>query len=169
MITKIQRRLCMRRFARITATLSIAVLAAVLCSCNKPVETSETTTVTESLAPVTSQTETTAVTTESVTVTTETTTETTPAETSESTDDTKATSASKTTRATEEKLNTAKGKFNYVLKNKKWKFDGEMYYRKYKDGTTAYYDKEAKSYFVMDKKGQGWYYNPDIKDFVKDE
>jgi hypothetical protein len=63
----------------------------------------------------------------------------------------------------------AKGKFNYVLKNKDWKYDGEMYYHKYKDGTVVYYDKEAKSWFLVDKSGQGWYYDSDINDFVRDE
>lgn len=56
-----------------------------------------------------------------------------------------------------------------MLKNKSWKYDGEMYYHKYKDGTIVYYDKENKSYFLIDSKGQGWYYDPDLKDFVKDE
>ncbi|MBO4681332.1 MAG: hypothetical protein J5623_05465 [Clostridiales bacterium] len=101
---------------------------------------------------------------------TETTTEITTETTSETTETTASeTSSSEKPTETEAKLNTANGKFNYVLKNKSWKFDGEMYYHKYKDGTTVYYDKEAKSYFLVDSKGQGWYYDPDIKDFVKDE
>ena len=132
-----------------------------LCACNNPAETSVSS-------------ESTSVTSSQTTSVTETATETTIETTTEITSETAETSASETSSTekpteTQAKLNTANGKFNYVLKNKSWKYDGEMYYHKYKDGTTVYYDKETKSYFLIDSKGQGWYYDSDIKDFVKDE
>ena len=154
----------MRRFARITASLSFVLLASFLCACGgspkdtKPTSVSQVQTTSASTAPSQSSSETASTTTE-LTITT-------PASSS---DETILTSPSGTPSTTAEKLNTAGGKFNHVLKIKKWKFDGEMYYYKYKDGTTVYYDKEVKSYFLIDSKGQGWYYDPDLNDFVKDE
>lgn len=151
----------MRIFARFAVPFAAVLLMASFCACKNTVETSvssestsvsasQTSSVTEPVTETTTE------------VTTETSSETTTTAASE-------TSSSQKPTETEAKLNTAKGKFNYVLKNKSWKYDGEMYYHKYKDGTIVYYDKEAKSYFVMDSKGQGWYYDPDIKDFVRDE
>lgn len=148
----------MRSFARFAGVFAAVLLMACLSSCKTP---SETAVSSESTEVSTSRT--TAVSETTTETTTRTTTETTISET------TTETTPSDTAKETKESLNTAGGKFNYVLKNKSWKFDGEMYYHKYKDGTTVYYDKEAKSYFLIDSKGQGWYYNPDIKDFVKDE
>ena len=151
----------LRGFARCAAFSAAVLLAASLCACKNTTETSVTSEITST---ATSQT----------TSITETVTETTSVTTTESTSETTTAAASETSSSqkpteTEAKLNTAKGKFNYVLKNKSWKFDGEMYYHKYKDGTIVYYDKENKSYFLIDSKGQGWYYDPDLKDFVKDE
>lgn len=152
----------MRRFKGIAVLMSAVLAAPFMCACKNVNETNLSS---ESIMVSSSQTASVTVTTTETTVqTTQETSETTLSETLSET-----TSASDTAKETKESLNTAGGKFNYVLKNKKWKFDGEMYYHKYKDGTTVYYDKEAKSYFVMDSKGQGWYYNPDIKDFVRDE
>ena len=96
------------------------------------------------------------------------TTATAPSDSSE-TETTALTTPSGTANTTAEIIHKANGKFNYVLKNKDWKFDGEMYYHKYKDGVVAYYDKETKAYFLIDSKGQGWYYDADLNDFVKDE
>ena len=140
----------MRSFARFAVLVSAVLLMASLCACNNPAETSVSS-------------ESTSVTSSQMTSITETTTET----TAETTSETAETSASETSSSekptdTQAKLNTANGKFNYVLKNKSWKYDGEMYYHKYKDGTTVYYDKETKSYFLIDSKGQGWYYDSDI-------
>ena len=153
----------MKRFSLITASLTLALAAGFLSACHKPAETSVSTTTT------TVQTTTIAEVTSSTTALTET-VPTTVSETS-------GVSGSETTpgyTATErgtyvEDRHLAKGKYNYVLKNKDWKFDGEMYYHKYKDGTVVYYDKEAKSWFVMDNKGQGWYYDAEADDFVRDE
>ena len=150
----------MRSFARFAVLVSAVLLMASLCACNNPAETSvssESTSVTSSQTTFTTET-----TTETIAETTSETTETSETTSSE-------TSSSEKPTETQSKLNTANGKFNYVLKNKSWKYDGEMYYHKYKDGTTVYYDKETKSYFLIDSKGQGWYYDSDIKDFVKDE
>ncbi|MCR4776052.1 MAG: hypothetical protein K5869_06705 [Saccharofermentans sp.] len=155
----------MKRFSLITASLSLALLTGLLCACHKPAETSVSTEYT------TVQTTTTESTTYSAV------TETTPAATpSDSAPDNSGTPAETTaeiiatqTETYVEYRHVAKGKFNYVLKNKSWKFDGEMYYHKYKDGTIVYYDKETKVWLVMDNSGQGWYYDPEINDFVKDE
>jgi hypothetical protein len=154
-------------FKKIAVLSAALLIVASLCACNTPVETStssETTSI--SISPATSGTET-------VTETTETVSETTSESTTEAAQSSVSESVSVTTSMkvteTQPKLNTAQGKFNYVLKNKSWKYDGEMYYHKYKDGTVAYYDKETKSYFLIDSKGQGWYYDPDLKDFVRDE
>ena len=150
----------MRSFVRSAAFSAAVLLTASLCACGKPSETSapsESTSISSS--PTASFTETTV----------ETTTETTTEPTTETTETTSSETTSEKTAETQPKLNTANGKFNYVLKNKSWKYDGEMYYHKYKDGTIVYYDKENKSYFLIDSKGQGWYYDPDLKDFVKDE
>ena len=150
----------MRSFVRSAAFSAAVLLTASLCACGKISETSapsESTSISSSL-------------TASVTETTvETTSETTTVTTAETTETTSSETTTEKPAETQPKLNTANGKFNYVLKNKSWKYDGEMYYHKYKDGTTVYYDKEAKSYFLVDGKGQGWYYDPDLKDFVKDE
>ena len=151
----------MRFFSRFAVPFATVLLMASLCACKNPSETSVSS-------------ESTSVSSSQITSVSETVTETTTEITTETTSETTETTASETSSSekpteTETKLNTANGKFNYVLKNKSWKFDGEMYYHKYKDGTTVYYDKEAKSYFLVDSKGQGWYYDPDIKDFVKDE
>ena len=147
----------MRSFARFAVLVSAVLLMASLCACSNPAETSVSS-------------ESTYVTSSQTTSITETSTETTAETTSETTETTSSeTSSSEKPTETQAKLNTANGKFNYVLKNKSWKYDGEMYYHKYKDGTTVYYDKETKSYFLIDSKGQGWYYDSDIKDFVKDE
>lgn len=153
----------MKRFSLITTSLMLAIITGLACACHKPsepsVSTSSSTFQTTTSSEVTSST--TALTETVPTTASETTggsvTETTP-------------SYIATERGTYvEDRHVAKGKFNYVLKNKDWKFDGEMYYHKYKDGTTVYYDKEAKSWFVMDNKGQGWYYDSEIDDFVRDE
>ena len=96
-------------------------------------------------------------------------TETTPTTPDETVTETTAEIIATATDTYVEDRHLAKGKFNYVLKNKDWKYDGEMYYHKYKDGTVVYYDKEAKSWFLVDKSGQGWYYDSDINDFVRDE
>ena len=159
-----RRRHAVRRFARITAGLSVALLLSFSCACVKDPEGSKQTSV--SMNVTSSTTEAPSQTSSEASATTTELTITTPAN---STDETILTSPSGTPSTTAEKLNTANGKFNHVLKIKKWKFDGEMYYYKYKDGTTVYYDKEAKSYFLIDSKGQGWYYDPDLNDFVKDE
>ena len=152
----------MRSFARCAAFSAAVLIAAFLCACQNTVETPVSSEITSATASQSSSV------TESVTETTaETTTETTVETTTTTT--ASETAASQKPTETESKLNTAKGKFNYVLKNKSWKYDGEMYYHKYKDGTVVYYDKENKSYFLIDSKGQGWYYDPDLKDFVKDE
>ena len=152
----------MKRFSLITVSVMLAIVAGLACACHKPKETTVTTTTTV-------QTTTTA----EVTSLTTALTETVPTTASETT----AVSGSETTPsfiATErgtfvEDRHFAKGKFNYVLKNKDWKFDGEMYYHKYKDGTVVYYDKETKYWFVMDNKGQGWYYDAEADDFIRDE
>ena len=153
----------MKRFSRITASLTLALAAGFLSACHKPAETSVSTTTTTVQTSITAE----------VTSSTTALTETVPTTASE----TSGVSGSETTpgyTATErgtyvEDRHLAKGKYNYVLKNKDWKFDGEMYYHKYKDGTVVYYDKEAKSWFVMDNKGQGWYYDSEADDFVRDE
>ena len=160
----------MRRFAGVTLILSLSMVVAMFCACHDPKEPTivttsvtetETTKASESSAATTSS-EAAASSSESLTGTAETT----PQESSESS---ALTSPSQTPSTTAQKLNNAKGKFNYVLKNKDWKYDGEMYYHKYKDGTVVYYDKETKAYFLIDSKGQGWYYDPELDDFVKDE
>ncbi len=153
----------MRCFAKITASLALILSVSLQCACHDPKQTSVPS---SSVQTVSSQTTTSQAPSSSETSETTELTLTTPLESSENTG---LTSPSNTPSTTAEKLNTANGKFNYVLKNKSWKYDGEMYYHKYKDGTTVYYDKEAKSYFLIDSKGQGWYYDPDLKDFVKDE
>lgn len=157
----------MKRFAGITAVLSLALIAGMLCSCHDP---SGTTVSSGPATEVSSETATASSSTSETGTITETTTETASVATS-NTSTTLPTNMSEIRTTVSEIVETRKamGKFNYVLKNKSWKYDGEMYYRKYKDGTTAYYDKEAKKYFLIDKKGQGWYYDPDIKDFVLDE
>lgn len=152
----------MKHISLISASLSLVLAAGLLSACHKPAETSVSTTTTV-------QTTTTA--TDEPTTTTPV-TETTPVETTASSDPSASTSSSIIATATGtyvEDRHVAKGKFNYVLKNKDWKYDGEMYYHKYKDGTVVYYDKETKYWFVMDKSGQGWYYDGDINDFVRDE
>lgn len=151
----------MKRLSLVTASLLLALAAGTLCSCHKPSETASST-----VTSVTAQT-TDMVTsaTESTTAVTDT-TPTVPSDSETSSDEPEIPSATDTYI---EDRHLAKSKFNYVLKNKDWKFDGEMYYHKYKDGTVVYYDKESKSWFVMDNKGQGWYYDPDVKDFVRDE
>ena len=155
----------MRRFKGITAALSLIMLSAVLFACHDP---KTPTVVTSSTSVTTAQTtpsETSATTTSALTETTETA----PSESSETLDATALTTPSGTANTTAEIIHKANGKFNYVLKNKEWKFDGEMYYHKYKDGVVVYYDKETKAYFLIDSKGQGWYYDADLNDFVKDE
>ena len=154
----------MHKSARLSAMLSLTLFAALLCACHNPAQTVSTSVSSQTVSSQTVTSETSATTASSETTTGI--TDTTP---TESTSELILTSPSGTPSTTAEKLNTAKGKFNYVLKNKSWKFDGEMYYHKYKDGTTVYYDKEAKSYFLIDSKGQGWYYDPELNDFVKDE
>ena len=152
----------MRRFKGITAALSLIMLSAVLFACHDP---KTPTVVTSSTSVTTAQTtpsETSATTTSALTETTETA----PFDSSETT---ALTTPSGTANTTAEIIHKANGKFNYVLKNKEWKFDGEMYYHKYKDGVVVYYDKETKAYFLIDSKGQGWYYDADLNDFVKDE
>lgn len=152
----------MRRFKGITAALSLIMLSAVLFACHDP---KTPTVVTSSTSVTTAQTtpsETSATTTSALTETTET-------APSESSETTALTTPSGTANTTAEIIHKANGKFNYVLKNKEWKFDGEMYYHKYKDGVVVYYDKETKAYFLIDSKGQGWYYDADLNDFVKDE
>ncbi|MBP5774087.1 MAG: hypothetical protein J6W36_00135 [Clostridiales bacterium] len=152
----------MRRFKGITAALSLIMLSAVLFACHDP---KTPTVVTSSTSVTTAQTtpsETSATTTSALTETTET-------APSDSSETTALTTPSGTANTTAEIIHKANGKFNYVLKNKEWKFDGEMYYHKYKDGVVVYYDKETKAYFLIDSKGQGWYYDADLNDFVKDE
>lgn len=152
----------MKRFSLITASLlPLALAAGILCSCHKPAVTtssSATTATSQTTATVTS-----------VSESTTSLTETTPAVPSDSETSFEGSIIATATDTFVEDRHLAMGKFNYVLKNKEWKFDGEMNYHKYKDGTVVYYDKESKSWFVMDNKGQGWYYDPDIKDFVRDE
>lgn len=153
----------MKRFSLIAASLSLALTAGLLCACHKPVETSVTTT--ESTTVQTTTTEAT-----TTTALTETTPTTQPSDSNpETTPEITSTVIATQTETYVEDRHLAKGKFNYVLKNKDWKFDGEMYYHKYKDGTIVYYDKEVKAWFVMDTSGQGWYYDAEVKDFVKDQ
>ena len=152
----------MKRFSLITASLSLALIAGLFCSCHKPEETTVSTTA-ATVQTTTSESTTTSAVTETTPVSEPSVSS--PETTPESTSDVIATQ----TEIDSEYRHVAKGKFNYVLKNKDWKFDGEMYYHKYKDGTTVYYDKEVKAWFVMDKSGQGWYYVAEINDFVKDE
>ena len=152
----------MRRFAGLTAVLSLVMVSALLCACHDP---KEPTIVTSSTSATTSATSSAETSTSATTALTET-TATTP---SESTDSTQLTTPSGTANTTAEIIHKANGKFNYVLKNKDWKYDGEMYYHKYSDGVIVYYDKETKAYFLIDSKGQGWYYDTELNDFVKDE
>ena len=152
----------MHRFARFTAVLSLIMVSAVLCACHDPKEPTIVTSSTSTTAVTTSATETSASSTTALTETTATTP-------SESTDSTQLTTPSGTANTTAEIIHKANGKFNYVLKNKDWKYDGEMYYHKYSDGVIVYYDKETKAYFLIDSKGQGWYYDSELNDFVKDE
>lgn len=150
----------MKRFSLITAALSLALFAGMLVACHNPSQTTVTSTATTSTTV-------TATTTEATTTTAL--TETTPTTPDETVTETTAEIIATATDTYVEDRHLAKGKFNYVLKNKDWKYDGEMYYHKYKDGTVVYYDKEAKSWFLVDKSGQGWYYDSDINDFVRDE
>ena len=152
----------MRRFAGITAVLSLIMVSAVLCACHDPKEPTVVTSSTSTTTASSSAAETSASATTALTETTQTTP-------SESTEATALTTPSDTPNTTAEIIHKANGKFNYVLKNKDWKFDGEMYYHKYKDGVVVYYDKETKAYFLIDAKGQGWYYDAELNDFVKDE
>ena len=154
----------MHKSARLSALLPLTLFAALLCACHDPAQTVNTSVSSQTVSSQTVTSEMSA-----TTASSETTSDTSVTTPTETTGELILTSPSGTPSTTPEKLNTAKGKFNYVLKNKSWKFDGEMYYHKYKDGTTVYYDKEAKSYFLIDSKGQGWYYDPDLNDFVKDE
>lgn len=150
----------MKRFSLITASLSLALFAGMLCACHNPNQTTAT-----SIATTVTTTTTTSEITTSTTALTETTPTTPDVTESETTREYIATA----TDTYVEDRRVAKGKFNYVLKNKDWKYDGEMYYHKYKDGTIVYYDKEVKSWFLIDSEGQGWYYDADINDFVRDE
>ncbi len=150
----------MKRFSLITAALSLTLFAGMLAACHNPSQTTATSTATTSTTV-------TATTTEATTTTAL--TETTPTTHDETVTETTAEIIATATDTYVEDRHLAKGKFNYVLKNKDWKYDGEMYYHKYKDGTVVYYDKEAKSWFLVDKSGQGWYYDSDINDFVRDE
>ena len=145
----------MKRFSLIATSLMLAIIAGLACACHKPKEPTVSTT--SSSVQTTTSSEATSSTTAL--------TETVPTTASETTGG----SVTETTPSYIADRHVAKGKFNYVLKNKDWKFDGEMYYHKYKDGTTVYYDKEAKAWFIMDSKGQGWYYDSEIDDFVRDE
>ena len=151
----------MKRFSLITASLSLTLLAGMFCACHNPSQTT-TTSIATTVEPTTSS---------SSEVTTSTTAlmETTPTTPDETASETTTVVFESTSGTYVEDRHVAKGKFNYVLKNKEWKFDGEMYYHKYKDGTIVYYDKEVKSWFLVDSSGQGWYYDPEIKDFVRDE
>ena len=153
----------MKRFSLIAVSVLLVISAGLMCACHKPSEPSvsttattvQTTTATEASTTTTPLTET---------------TPTSPVETTGGSVPESTSTFAETERGTYvEDRHVAKGKFNYVLKNKDWKFDGEMNYHKYKDGTVVYYDKESKSWFVMDNKGQGWYYDPEINDFVRDE
>ena len=150
----------MKRFSLITTALSLALFAGMLVACHNPSQTTVTSTATTSTTV-------TATTTEATTTTAL--TETTPTTPDETVTETTVEIIATATDTYVEDRHLAKGKFNYVLKNKEWKYDGEMYYHKYKDGTVVYYDKEAKSWFLVDKSGQGWYYDSDINDFVRDE
>ena len=152
----------MRRFAGLTAVLSLIMVSAVLCACHDPKEPTVVTSSTSATTAATSVSETSSRATTALTETTATTP-------SESTESTALTSPSESPNTTPEIIHKANGKFNYVLKNKDWKFDGEMYYHKYSDGVIVYYDKETKAYFLIDSKGQGWYYDAELNDFVKDE
>jgi len=153
----------MKRFSLITVSVMLVIVAGLACACHKPKEPSVSTT------PTTVQTTTTVGVTTSTTALTET-VPTTESETSGESGSETTPSIIASERGTYvEDRHLAKGKFNYVLKNKDWKFDGEMYYHKYKDGTVVYYDKETKYWFVMDNKGQGWYYDAEANDFVRDE
>ena len=154
----------MQRFKGITAALSLIMISAVLGACHDP---KTPTVITSSTSATTAQTTPSESSVTSTSALTET-TATAPSDSSE-TETTALTTPSGTANTTAEIIHRANGKFNYVLKNKDWKFDGEMYYHKYKDGVVAYYDKETKAYFLIDSKGQGWYYDADLNDFVKDE
>ena len=152
----------MRRFAGLTAVLSLVMVSALLCACHDPKEPTIVTSSTSATTSATSSAETSTSATTALT-------ETTATASSESTDATQLTTPSGTANTTAEIIHKANGKFNYVLKNKDWKYDGEMYYHKYSDGVIVYYDKETKAYFLIDSKGQGWYYDAELNDFVKDE
>ena len=167
----------MKRFSYITALLLPVLTAGLIGACHKPAETSasasasaETTTIqTTSTAEVTTATTTTATATASSTPVTETIPPSDEPDLSDTTHESTSPVIATATDTYVEDRHVAKGKFNYVLKNNDWKFDGEMYYHKYKDGTVVYYDKEVKAWLVMDKSGQGWYYDSEIDDFVRDE